>query len=154
MRKIALVLFTSTLLLPSFAQDKSADRKSAFNYANNVAIKGYDPIAYFIQNSAVKGKKDIAISNMGIIYYFATEANKNLFKLNPSKYEPQYGGWCAYAMGSDGTKVEIDPATFKIVDSKLYLFYNKYFTNTLKSWNKNENKFKTSADANWLKIYN
>ncbi len=153
MKKITLVLFTCTLLLTALAQDKSATRKTTFNYANNVAIKGYDPVAYFTQNAAVKGKKEIAISHMGIIYYFATVANKELFKLNPNKYEPQYGGWCAYAMGNDGTKVEIDPETFKIVDSKLYLFYNRYFTNTLKSWNKNESKLKLTADTNWLKIY-
>ena len=79
--------------------------------------------------------------------------NKEAFKNAPARYEPQYGGWCAYAMGNDGSKVEIDPETFKIVDGKLYLFYNKYFTNTLKSWNKQEPELKKKADQNWQKIY-
>jgi len=57
---------------------------------------------------------------------------------NPAGYEPQYGGWCAYAMGANGEKVEIDPGTFKIVDGKLNLYYNAFFNNTLKSWNKDE----------------
>ncbi len=68
-------------------------------------------------------------------------------------YEPQYGGWCAYAMGNSGEKVEVDPETYKIVDGKLYLFYNKYFTNTLKSWNKDEAKLKSKADESWKNFY-
>mgnify|MGYP000900540520 CR=1 FL=1 len=86
-----------------------------------------------------------------MIYYFATQADKDLFTKNPSNYEPQYGGWCSYAMGSSGEKVEIDPETFKIVDGKLNLFYNAYFNNTLKTWNKDEARLKTKADANWKK---
>ena len=77
-----------------------------------------------------------------------------MFLKNPSKYEPQYGGWCAYAMGSAGEKVEINPETFKIIDGKLYLFYNAYFNNTLKSWNKEETKLKSQADTNWKNRYN
>ena len=57
-------------------------------------------------------------------------------------------------MGDYGEKVEINPETFKIVDGKLYLFYNAFFNNTLKSWNKNESNLKKKADANWKKIQN
>ena len=78
---------------------------------------------------------------------------KEEFKKNPAQYEPQYGGWCAYAMGDSGEKVSIDPETFKVLDGKLYLFYNKFFNNTLKSWNKDEAKLKKSADANWSKTF-
>ena len=62
-------------------------------------------------------------------------------------------GWCAYAMGAKGEKVSIDPETFKIINGKLYLFYNSYFNNTLKSWNKNEPTLKAKADVNWKRIY-
>ena len=61
-------------------------------------------------------------------------------------------GWCAYAMGAKGEKVEVDPETFKIVDGKLYLFYNKFFNNTLESWNKDEARLRSNADKNWSKI--
>ena len=64
----------------------------------------------------------------------------------------QRGGWRAYAMGSKGEKVEIDPQTFKIVDGKLFLFYNKLLTNTLPMWNKDEAHLKTNADQNWTKF--
>ena len=79
-------------------------------------------------------------------YNFSSQANKDLFLKNPASYEPQYGGWCAYAMGYSGEKVEINPETFKILDGKLYLFYNAFFNNTLKSWNKDEVNLKKKAD--------
>ena len=75
------------------------------------------------------------------------------FKKDPTKYEPQYGGWCAYAMGAKGEKVEINPETFKIVDGKLYLFYNRFFSNTLTDWNKDEAHLKKQADVNWQKTF-
>lgn len=53
-----------------------------------------------------------------MIYKFSSNENKDTFVKNPSKYEPQYGGWCAYAMGSAGEKVEINPETFKIIDAE------------------------------------
>lgn len=128
-------------------------RKKHFNLEKGVAIQGYDPVAYFTQHSAVKGKKDFALYNQGATYYFSSAENKELFKNNPGKYEPEYGGWCAYAMGAKGEKVSIDPATFKIVNGKLFLFYNKFFNNTLKDWNKDESSLHTKADANWSKIF-
>jgi hypothetical protein len=55
-------------------------------------------------------------------------------------------------MGASAEKVEVDPETFKIVNGKLYLFYNKYFNNTLTKWNKDEDRLKKQADANWSKL--
>jgi YHS domain-containing protein len=135
------------------AQDQAALRKKHYNLEGNLAIEGYDPVAYFKLNKAVKGKKEFAVSHEGTVYYFSTAENKEEFKKNPAQYEPQYGGWCAYAMGESGEKVSIDPATFKVLDGKLYLFYNKFFNNTLKSWNKDEARLKKSADGNWRKTY-
>lgn len=127
-------------------------RISQFNLENKVAIQGYDPVAYFKLNKALPGKKEISTKYKSVIYYFSSKENLELFSKNPSNYEPQYGGWCAYAMGNSGEKVEINPETFKIIDGKLYLFYNAYFTNTLKSWNKNEKSLKNKADNNWNAI--
>ena len=152
--KYLFILITLVLLsLSSTAQDAGALRKKHFNAENGLAIKGYDPVAYFTQNKAVKGKKELAVSYQGILYYFSSEANKEVFKNAPFKYEPEYGGWCAYAMGNSGEKVSIDPETFKILNGRLYLFYNRYFTNTLKDWNKNEATLKKNADINWPKLY-
>lgn len=145
---LLLILITGS----SFAQN-DAKRISQYNLENKVAIQGYDPVGYFNQGKAIKGKKEFSLSYQAVTYNFSSAENKNAFLKNPSKYEPQYGGWCAYAMGSSGEKVEINPETFKITDGKLYLFYNAFFNNTLKSWNKDENNLKMQADTNWKKIY-
>lgn len=128
-------------------------RKSAYNLEKSgLAIQGYDPVAYFTEHKAIEGKKEISTSFNGVTYRFSSEANRNLFKADPAKYEPQYGGWCAYAMGAKGEKVEIDPATFKVLDGKLYLFYNRVFNNTLPKWNSDEAHLKHNADRNWPKF--
>lgn len=151
MKKLA-VLVLILISGISFAQNE-AKRITQYNLEDRVAILGYDPVGYFTQGKAIKGKKDVSASYQGVTYRFGTAENKEMFLKNPSKYEPQYGGWCAYAMGSAGEKVEINPETFKIIDGKLYLFYNAYFNNTLKSWNKDEVNLKNQANSNWKKIY-
>jgi hypothetical protein len=145
MKQLFLALFLGAISC-SFAQSNKH-----FNLENGLAIQGYDPVAYF-NNRAVKGDKKILSTFHGTIYSFSTKENKKSFELNPLKYEPQYGGWCAFAMGDNGKKVEIDPETFKIIDGKLYLFYNAYFNNTLKSWNKDEINLKLKANKNWSNI--
>ena len=151
MKKQILILFVTLLTVTSYAQN-AAKRLEQFNLENKTALQGYDPVAYFKQNKAVKGKKEIAASYEGVVYNFSTQANKEAFLKTPSGYEPQYGGWCAYAMGANGEKVEINPETFKITDGKLYVFYNAFFNNTLKSWNKEEPSLKKKADSNWKKF--
>jgi len=153
MKKLSIIFFVALVSATTFAQSPTK-RTSEFNLEKKVAIQGYDPVAYFTQKKAVKGKSTIASSYEGVIYYFSSQANKDAFAKNPASYEPQYGGWCSYAMGANGEKVEINPETFKIVDGKLNLFYNAYFNNTLKSWNKDEINLKKKADANWRKIFN
>ena len=135
----------------AFAQNTTVDRTKHLNLENGIAIQGYDPVAYFV-NKALKGEKQYKANYNGAIYFFSSELNKNNFLKNPSKYEPKYGGWCAFAMGDNGKKVEIDPETFKIIDGSLYLFYNAFFNNTLKSWNKDEKNLKANAEKNWSNI--
>lgn len=125
-----------------------------FNLTKQLAIEGYDPVAYFTQQKAIKGNPDNEFQWQGVKYRFSSKQHLDLFKQTPSAYLPQYGGWCAYAMGSSGEKVEVDPKTFKIIHSKLYLFYNAYFTNTLTKWNKNESSLMPQADKNWQRIIN
>ncbi|MEO8517164.1 MAG: YHS domain-containing (seleno)protein [Flavobacterium sp.] len=152
MKKIIFIL--SLLFSVAVISQTAEKRVKLFNLENKVAVQGYDPVAYFKQNKAVKGKKELAVTYLGAVYYFSSAANKELFSKNPAAYEPQYGGWCAFAMGDHAEKVEINPETFKIVDGKLYLFYNAFFNNTLKSWNKDEKHLKTNADTNWKKLQN
>lgn len=151
MMKIKFFLWLMVTSLALQAQSVT-QRQQNFNLDNKLALQGYDPVSYFLQKKPLRGKKELAAQFEGVTYYFANPSNKEAFVKNPQNYEPQYGGWCAYAMGSNGEKVEIDPETYKILDGKLYVFYNAYFNNTLKSWNKDEARLKKQADKNWQKI--
>lgn len=153
MRSITFLAAFVFISLSVFAQDVTSLRKKHVNLDNGIAIKGYDPVAYFTQNKAVKGNSGLSVFYLGATYNFSSVANKETFKASPAKYEPEYGGWCAYAMGKNGEKVSVDPETFKFINGKLYLFYNKFLTNTLKDWNKNEATLKKNADVNWPKLY-
>lgn len=147
-----LLFITVILCTLSVFSQKENKRITHFNIEKSIAIQGYDPVAYFKRGKAVKGRNEIAAIHEGVVYYFSVAVNKEYFLNNPLKFEPQYGGWCAFAMGDSNEKVSVNPETFKITNGKLYLFYNAYFTNTLKSWNKQENTLMMKADANWIKI--
>jgi YHS domain-containing protein len=152
MNKPILILFLLFVTM-SIAAQTVTKRATEFNLENKIALQGYDPVSYFKGNPS-KGKKEIVTTYEGVVYNFSSVANRDAFLKKPMSYEPQFGGWCAYAMGSSGDKVEINPDTFKILDGKLYLFYNAYFNNTLKSWNKDEVNLKKKAESNWKKFIN
>jgi YHS domain-containing protein len=145
------LLFLAGFILFSTTHAQNPQRVKQANTEKGLAIQGYDPVAYFTMGKALKGKKEFSVLAEGITYYFSTPENKDLFKKDYKKYEPQYGGWCAYAMGATAEKVEIDPETFKIKDGKLYLFYHTWTNNTLPKWNKDEANLKAKADQAWGK---
>jgi hypothetical protein len=132
-------LFISTV---AFSQ-QNANLKKGF------IANGYDVVEYF-NNKAEKGKKKFTTTFKGIKFKFSSAKNVEIFKSNPNKYSPQYGGYCAYAIGKSGEKVSINPKTFEIRDGKLYLFYNSWGTNTLELWNNEGAKdLQKKADQNW-----
>lgn len=142
-----LVLFASVCL---FLNAESIGQVEHLNLDKaSKALQGYDAVSYFKENKAVRGKKEFTLKHNGAIYWFENEQNRELFREDPSKFSIEYGGWCAYAMGVNGEKVKVDPETFKVIDGKLYLFYNFYFTNTLTKWNEDEASLKKRADVNW-----
>jgi YHS domain-containing protein len=135
----------------AFSQDDSKTRTTQYNIDKySVAVSGYDVVSYF-EGKAEKGKADNYFFYKGIRYEFTTAAHLAQFKQNPEKYEPAYGGWCAYAMGATGEKVEVDPTKYKVVNGKLYLFYYSFINNTLNKWNLDEAHLKAEADKNWRK---
>lgn len=152
MKILLRLLLLSLLGSPVLAQNAPL-RQQQFFLKNNLALQGYDALSYFSGSKPLKGKADFTTTYGGVTYRFANAANLDAFKKSPARYEPQYGGWCAYAMGDDGSKVEVDPETFKLDDGKLYLFYNRLFTNTLPKWNKDETRLHRQADANWTKTF-
>jgi len=152
--KIVIILFFSTMLLSGILNGQnSVLRSKHYNLQKGIAISGFDPVSYFTQNKAIKGAPQFSVTSESVIYHFSSASNKDLFLKDTKKYEPQYGGWCAYAMGATGEKVEVDPETFKVVNGKLYLFYHSWLNNTLSKWNQDEMNLQKNADKNWLNIY-
>ncbi|MFZ2906932.1 MAG: YHS domain-containing (seleno)protein [Cyclobacteriaceae bacterium] len=148
MRPILVILFVLSLFNVT---GQTEARKKQFNLSKGLALQGYDPVSYF-DGEPQEGKEELRVTHRGVIYQFATKANLNKFKSAPDKYEPAYGGWCAYAMGETGEKVKVDPETYKILEGKLYLFYNFWGNNTLREWNKDEKRLKGAGDQHWKKI--
>lgn len=124
------------------------------NLDDGLALEGYDPVAYITENKAIEGAKQFSTQYRGATYRFRSAENQRAFQNNPEAFLPQYGGWCAYAMGASGEKVDVDPETFKVRNGKLYLFYNRFFNNTLVKWNENEKVLESQADRSWNKIIN
>jgi YHS domain-containing protein len=89
------------------------------------AIMGYDPVAYFTEQQAVKGNDDISYNWLGADWYFSKERHKKMFSENPIKYAPQYGGHCADGVALGVIVTQIDPQAWRIIDSKLYLNYDE-----------------------------
>ena len=143
MKKLILILFVALLSLATFAQKVKHN-----NLKDKVAIQGYDPVAYFESNKAIEGYKEITSEYNGAIYYFSSESNKSLFLTNPSYYEPQFGGYCAYGM-SEGYEAPIQPEAFTIVDNKLYLNYN---LEVREMWSKEQKIRIENAFNNWDRI--
>jgi YHS domain-containing protein len=142
-------IFLLIFLFPYFVSAQTGEtRKNNFNIKRTIAIEGYDPVSYF-DNKPTEGESKWTFNYNGVVYHFSNAVNLAKFKSSPEKYEPAFGGWCAYAMGESGEKVKIDPETFKIVDGHLYLFYNFWGNNTLEEWNKNEKSLKAKAEQNW-----
>lgn len=141
---LASLIAASMLILSSISFAAEETQQDA----NGVILSGHDAVAYFTMNKAVKGYSGISATHDGAIYHFSSEANRDLFKASPSKYAPQYGGFCAYG-AAIGAKFPIDPAVFAIVDDKLYVNNS---ANVSKLWTAKQAKAITLADNKWSKI--
>ena len=143
---LVLVLFVTTL----WAQVAPIDEKG-------LAIGGYDVVSYF-SNKATKGDPKITTKHENAIYQFSTTANRDAFNKNPSKYLPEFGGYCAWGVAAQNAKFPINPETFEVIDGKLYLFFNGPYNgsnfNSLEPWDKEQDKLLKAANANWPALKN
>ena len=111
---------------------------------NHIAIKGYDPVAYFTDGKAVMGSKEFSYAWDDAVWQFASAQHREMFVGNPDAYMPQYGGYCASSMASGGLTVA-NPEAWVIVDGKLYMFAGaKYYG----GWSAND---VAQADSQWRK---
>ncbi|MBI1190969.1 MAG: hypothetical protein GC200_09850 [Tepidisphaera sp.] len=113
--------------------------------SDGLAIEGYDPVAYFTDSKPVLGNPQFRSERDGAVYQFASEEHKKAFDANPAKYEPQFGGWCAYAASID-TLSPIDPNKWEIVDGRLLLQHNQKAWDL---WHEDPKGNLVKADANW-----
>jgi hypothetical protein len=127
-----------TLCLPGLAV--GADEQ-----APRVAIKGYDPVAYFTPGKPSPGSTDISYDWEGARWQFASAAHRDLFRQDPDAYAPQYGGYCALGMVG-GSRGQVDPEAWAIVDGKLYLYYERAARD---EWRKNQAANIAAADRVW-----
>lgn len=141
MKKLFLALLVATVVLPLAAQTKTLLNLDK----TGVAIQGYDPVAFFTDGRPVKGKPEFPARHNGALYHFASKEHRDLFKADPAKYEPAFGGYCAYGV-SRNKLVEIDVEAFQIVDGRLLLQYSKGVRD---DFNKDTKGNLTKANTNW-----
>ena len=117
---------------------------------SNVAVSGYDPVAYFKAGKPVEGKSAYEYKWKGATWRFSSAENLSAFKADPEAYAPQYGGYCAWAV-SQGYTASADPTAWHIVGKKLYLNYNHDVQAT---WQKDAAGNIAKADKNWPTVLN
>jgi len=142
--RVALTL-TIMMAILSLSVGVQADDKYRTTYFGNLAVEGYDTVAYFTEGKAVKGKKAFQTAWKDANWRFSTQEHLALFKASPEDYAPQYGGYCAWAV-SDNSLAGIDPKQFEIVEGKLYLNYSKKIH---QRWLPEKETLINKADQNW-----
>jgi len=138
---VSAALVLATLIAPSA-------RASDVNQTDGLALRGFDPVAYFTQNKALKGEPQLTTVYKGVTYEFASKEDQATFQGNPEMYVPQFGGFCAFAV-SKGAKADIDPHAFAINDGKLYVNYSE---RALQAYQKDIKGNTEKADHNWPEV--
>jgi YHS domain-containing protein len=139
--KHLILLVMLSAALPVFAQSKNLQNLDK----NGLAIQGYDPVAFFTQNKPVKGRAEFESKYNGARYLFASAEDKAAFDANPAKYEPQFGGFCAYGV-SRGHTVPVKIEAFQIVNGRLLMQYD---LSVKEDFNKDTQGNLQKADKNW-----
>lgn len=150
--KLAAMLTIATLsagALPQLAYAYDEQSTSALNVdSKGVALKGYDPVSYFSSGGPATGKSGYTATHDGATYWFANAENRDIFKANPSKYSPAYGGFCAMGIALE-KKLDVNPQLWRIVDGKLYLNIHK---EAQARWLEDTKGNISQADKIWAKI--
>jgi YHS domain-containing protein len=143
---LATVLATGASFIPLIAQASGPVNVNA----QGVAVHGYDPVAYFVMSKPVKGLPEFSATWNGATYWFASASHRDTFQADPARFEPQYGGYCAYGV-AQGAKPDIDPHAFAVVDGKLYLNLSP---GVQKRWQADTPGHIQKANQNWLTLKN
>jgi len=142
------MLVASLLVLVLFAAPAYAKDPIYTGTLSDLAVSGYDPVAYFTDGKPVEGKSEFEYEWQGATWRFANAKNLDAFKADPAAYAPQYGGYCAWAV-SQGYTASADPKAWRIVGKKLYLNYNQ---DVQKTWEQDAAGNISKANANWPNV--
>lgn len=115
---------------------------------NNLAIRGYDPVAYHLLGDPREGSKEHSLTWKGAEWRFISAEHRDLFRSDPERYAPQFGGHCANGL-SDGHKVNGDPRHWRIIDGRLYLFFS---ARGRKSWSGDVSEKLSRAQRTWERL--
>lgn len=147
--KILSVLFVLLGSTATYAQDKKANNVDN----SNIALLGYSPVSYLDLGLAQRGSKTFKSVHEKVAYYFTSAEQKSTFDKSPTKYLPQYGGYCAFGTYA-GAKFRVDPTKFIVKDGKYFLFLNDVELDAKGLWlnEKNHKKLVAKANQNWSKL--
>ena len=122
--KVFFIMILATMLA-GYANAQNVNSKSIVNLnEQGVILDGYDAVAYFTDNKAIKGDEKFSVRYNGATYWFYSEVHVSLFNNNPGKFAPQYGSFCGYAMSLNKLR-PVDPTIFQLVDGRLILQHTK-----------------------------
>lgn len=148
---LALAVITTAAVITPNAHAYDETSTQAVNVdASGLALKGHDPVAYFVVGAATPGLPTLAAKHAGATYRFASQANLDAFVKAPDKYVPAYGGFCAMGVALE-KKLDVDLQAWRIVDGKLYLNLNK---DVQKRWLSDVPAHLQQAQANWPRLKN
>lgn len=122
--------------------------KDAVYSTGDGAIRGYDPVAYFVTGAPQRGRDDLRLDWNGATWHFANAENLAAFRADPERYAPQYGGYCAWAV-ANGYTASIDPDAWAIVDDRLFLNYSK---GVQRQWQEDVPGNIARGDRNWPQV--
>lgn len=149
MRKLLIAVAFAASALSFAATPAYADQAPVYTgILSRVAVSGYDPVAYFTDGRPVRGSTEFRITHQGYEYRFASAEHLATFRANPSRYVPQYGGYCAWAV-SQGYTASGNPNNWRIVDGRLYLNYNAEIQTR---WEGDIPGHIRSANGNWPRV--
>ncbi len=149
LRPLTILLLVSVfLILPPLGSPAAAKDPVYTGTFGNLALSGFDAVAYFVEGKPVEGLGDLEYDWNGATWRFANQANLEAFQAAPGTYAPQYGGYCAWAV-SQGYTASADPDAWRIVEGKLYLNYSK---SVQRRWEKDIPGNIKRADTNWPKV--
>ena len=131
-----------------FGINRTESFKQINTTAENVAVRGFDTVAYFKAQNAVAGDPKFSYLWNGAKWYFSSAENMEKFKAAPETYAPQFGGYCSFAV-SKGYTADGDPQAWKIVGGKLYLNYN---LQVKEKWETEQEKLIETGEKNWTEF--